>query len=66
MLETIKAELEDQVSKPDFDTFYIEYMKQVQDEDIDNEVSYLFRRNMIDASNLSFVIEEDYKKLVDL
>lgn len=66
MLETIKAELEDQASKPDFDTFYIEYMKQVQDEDIDNEVSYLFRRNMIDASNLSFVIEEDYKKLVDL
>lgn len=66
MLETIRTEIQNQRSKPDFDTFYIEYMKQVQDEDIDNEVSYLFRRNMIDASNLSFVIEEDYKKLVDL
>lgn len=66
MLETIKAEIQSQNNKPDFDTFYIDYMTRVQDEDISNEVSYLFRKNIIDSSNLSLVIEEDYKKLVDI
>lgn len=66
MLETIKVEIANQKSKPDFDTFYIDYMMRVQDEDIDNEVSYLFRKNIIDSSNLSFIIEDDYKKMVDI
>lgn len=66
MLETIKVEIVNQKSKPDFDTFYIDYMMRVQDEDINNEVSYLFRKNIIDSSNLSFVIEEDYKKMVNI
>ena len=54
------------LDKPDFEVFYLEYMMQMQDEDINNEISYLFRKNALDASNLSFIIEEDYKKLVDL
>ena len=66
MLETIKAEIENQTSKPDFDTFYINYVMRIQDEDINNEVSYLFRKNIIDSSNLSFIIEEDYKKMVNI
>lgn len=66
MLETIKAEIQNQNIKPDFDTFYIDYMLRVQDDDIDNEVSYLFRKNIIDASNLSLVVEEDYKKMVSM
>lgn len=66
MLEAIKSLIQAQDAKPDFDTFYIDYMMQMQDEDINNEISYLFRKNTLDASNLSFIIEEDYKKLVDL
>lgn len=66
MLETIKDEIANQSSKPDFDTFYIDYMMRMQDEDINNEISCLFRKNMIDSSNLSLVIEEDYKKLVNI
>lgn len=66
MLEAIKSLIQAQDAKPDFDAFYLEYMMQMQDEDINNEISYLFRKNTLDASNLSFIIEEDYKKLVDL
>ena len=66
MLEAIKSLIHDQDANPDFEVFYLEYMMQMQDEDINNEISYLFRKNALDASNLSFIIEEDYKKLVDL
>lgn len=66
MLETIKAIIESQQSSSDFSTFYSEYMMRIQDANIDSEISYLFRKNLIDASNLSYIIEEDYKKLVDL
>lgn len=66
MLEAIKSTIQAQQSKPDFDTFYIEYMMRVQDEDIDNEIAYLFQKNAIDASSLSIEIEEDYKKLVSI
>lgn len=66
MLEAIKSTIQSQYSKPDFDTFYIEYMMRMQDEDIDNEIAYLFQKNTIDASNLSIEIEEEYKKLVTI
>ena len=64
MLETIKAEIQLKESNPDFDTFYDDYVMKVQDQGIDNEISFLFKKNKIDASNLCAVIEEDYKKLV--
>ena len=66
MLEVIKSAIQAQQFKPDFDTFYIEYMMRVQDEDIDNEIAYLFQKNAIDVSSLSIEIEEDYKKLVSI
>lgn len=66
MLEAIKSTIQSQYSKPDFDAFYIEYMMRMQDEDIDNEIAYLFQKNTIDASNLSIEIEEEYKKLVTI
>ena len=66
MLEAIKSTIQSQYSKPDFDTFYIEYMMRMQDEDIDNEIAYLFQKNTIDVSNLSIEIEEEYKKLVTI
>lgn len=64
MLETIKAEIQLQQSNPNFDTFYNDYIMKIQDLGIDNEISFLFKKNKIDASNLCAVIEEDYKKLV--
>ena len=66
MLEAIKSMIQAQRNKPDFDTFYMEYMMRMQDEDIDNEIAYLFQKNTIDASNLSIEIEEEYKKLVTI
>lgn len=66
MLEAIKSTIQAQQNKPDFDTFYMEYMMRMQDEDIDNEIAYLFQKNTIDASNLSIEIEEEYKKLVTI
>lgn len=65
MLETVRSAIANQRNAPDFDTFYMEYMLSVQDQDLRNEIDYLFRKNTIDASNLSILIEEDYKKMVD-
>lgn len=64
MLETIKAAIKSQECNPDFDEFYTDYMMKMQDEGISNEISFLFKKNKIDASNLCVIIEEDYKKLV--
>lgn len=66
MLETIRAMIQAQQNKPDFDTFYLNYMMHIQDLNINDEISYMLRKNSLDASNLSFIIEEDYKKLVDI
>lgn len=66
MLETIKAEIAFQKYKPSFSDFYIDYMFKVQDENLSNEILYLFKRNKIDASNLCNLIEDEYKKMVSI
>lgn len=62
MLETVKKTMK---SLPDieFSKFYTCYMMEVQDTDIDNEMSTLVRCNSLDTHVLGKLIALNYKEM---
>ena len=62
MLKTIKNLIADM---PDisFGEYYIQYIMQVQDENIDRELKSIIRDNRTDISYMSKLIEQTYKSI---
>lgn len=48
-----------------FESFYLRYMKKVQDQNIDREVRNQIRFGIFQLSHLDHQIEADYRKLVN-
>lgn len=61
MLKTVKN-LVDEPVEP-FGTFYINYVMQVQDQNIDRELRSLLHSNRTDISSMSKLIDEVYKSI---
>lgn len=60
MLETIKKEIQKQQNNnTDFTTFYWNYIQRVQDENINNELSYLGLYNELSIYQLDRLIEKE-------
>lgn len=52
-------------SDQSFDQYFLEYMKMVQDKNIDREVKNQIRFGILQLSHLDNQIEYDYRKLVN-
>lgn len=61
MLKTVKN-LVDEPVEP-FGIFYINYVMQVQDQNIDRELRSLLHSNRTDISSMSKLIDEVYKSI---
>lgn len=61
MLKTVKN-LVDEPVEP-FGTYYINYVMQVQDQNIDRELRSLLHNNRTDISSMGKLIDEVYKSI---
>lgn len=66
MLKKVKKCV-DKMMKSDesFSKYFINYMKMVQDKNIDREVRNMLRFNLLQLSHIDQQIESDYRKLVN-
>lgn len=48
-----------------FSVYFVNYMKSVQDKNIDREVRNMIRFNLLQLSHIDQQIESDYRKLVN-
>lgn len=66
MLKRVKKFIETiEASDESFQSYYINYMKKVQDQNIDREVKNKIRFSIFQLSHLDHQIEFDYRKLVN-
>lgn len=62
MLETIKRKIRDDA--PDFDTFFNQYICDMQDTFIDMEMKHIVQCSAYSANNMLYIIENTYKGLI--
>lgn len=60
MLKTVEEYI-DNLEDITFSTFYKQYIMEVQDENIDKEVSYLLHSSQLNVLNVSALIDETAK-----
>lgn len=66
MLKKVKKYLNQMISSTEsFDSYFIQYMKDVQDKNIDREVKNMLRFGILQLSHIDQQIESDYRKLVN-
>lgn len=66
MLKRVKQTIKSmQDSNQTFENYFIEYMKMVQDKNIDREVKNQIRFGVLQLSHLDRQIEYDYRKMVN-
>ena len=66
MLETIRHEIQIQADAPDFDTFFNQYICDMQDTFINMEMKHILQSSTISANNMVYIIENTYKGLSDI
>lgn len=66
MLETIRHEIQIQADAPDFDTFFNQYICDMQDTFINMEMKHILQSSTISANNMVYIIENTYKGLIDI
>ena len=64
MLETIRHEIQIQADAPDFDTFFNQYICDMQDTFINMEMKHILQSSTISANNMVYIIENTYKGLL--
>lgn len=66
MLKKVKKCIESAIESDEtFNMYFIKYMKQVQDKNIDREVRNQLRFGILQLSHIDHQIESDYRKLVN-
>lgn len=64
MLETIKRKICEDA--PDFDTFFNQYICDMQDTFINMEMKHIMQCGAISSNNMMYIIENTYKGLIDI
>lgn len=66
MLKKVKKYVDKMKSSTEsFSVYFVNYMKSVQDKNIDREVRNMLRFNLLQLSHIDQQIESDYRKLVN-
>ncbi|MCM1223688.1 MAG: hypothetical protein NC548_55485 [Lachnospiraceae bacterium] len=66
MLKKVKKYLNGMISSSEsFDSYFVEYLKEVQDKNIDREIKNMLRFGILQLSSIDQQIESDYRKLVN-
>lgn len=66
MLKKVKKYIDKMKSSTEpFNVYFVNYMKSVQDKNIDREVRNMIRFNLLQLSHIDQQIESDYRKLVN-
>lgn len=62
MLQTIKSKIRT-AKVEDFSEYYMRYVCEVQDSNIEMELSYLLRRNMLSIESMDALIQDTFERL---
>lgn len=66
MLKTIEAMMHEIESGPDFDEFYSNYILDVQDKNIEDELAYLVHSNTLTPLSLDALVNNTLKGLISI
>lgn len=65
MLETIRTCI-DNISDASFESYFMQYLFYVQDNNIEDEVRYVTHQNSLSIITMDKLIQQTYKGLVDI